>query len=79
MATLQVKNLPDELHNALRDRAVREGLTLSDLVVRMLRRELAMPSMADWLAAVRQRPSGRDIDVPALLDQVRTDIGDERP
>lgn len=78
MTTLQVKNLPPELHEALRARASAEGLTLSELVVRMLRRELALPSMTEWLAGVRQRPLGEDLDVPALLDEVRADLDSAR-
>ena len=74
MATLQVKHLPDELHAALRERAQREGTTLSDLVTRMLRRELALPSMAEWLATLKATPRrDADVDVAALLDEVRAE------
>jgi antitoxin FitA len=72
MATLQVKNVPDDVHAALRQRADREGTTLSELVIRMLRRELALPSMAEWLGDVSRRPAqDRDIDIESLLDAVR--------
>jgi antitoxin FitA len=75
MANLQVKNLPDELHDALRARAEREGRSLSDLVSTLLRREMALPAMTDWLAAnedtVRGHPAQGAVDVPALLDGVR--------
>jgi plasmid stability protein len=75
MANLQVKNLPDELHDALRARAEREGRSLSDLVSTLLRREMALPAMADWLAenddTVREHPAQGVVDVPALLDEVR--------
>ncbi len=75
MATLQIKQLPDELHAALRERARREGSTLTELVTRMLRRELALPSMTEWLATVTERPlRGSDIDVEQLLDEVREDL-----
>lgn len=74
MATLQIKQLPDELHAALRERARREGATLSELVTRMLHRELALPSMTEWLATLQARPGrGPDIDVSQLLDEVRAD------
>jgi len=72
MASLQVKNLPDELHAALRERAEREGTTLSELVTRALRREVALPSMADWLGDLgRLEPVDPGVDVPRLLDEVR--------
>lgn len=74
VATLQIKQLPDELHAALRERAQREGTTLSELVTRMLRRELALPSMTEWLAHLQARPShGSDIDVAGLMGEVRED------
>jgi hypothetical protein len=72
MANLQVKNLPDELHAALRERAELEGTTLSELVTRALRREVALPSMADWLEDLsRLDPIDPAVDVPQLLDKVR--------
>ncbi len=78
MATLQVKHLPDELHVELRRRAARCGVTMSELVTRMLRRELSLPTMADWLAEVSSTPvRDTDIDISALMDEVRAD--DARP
>ena len=75
MANLQVKNLPDDLHAELRARAAREGRTLSELVSTLLRNEMALPSMTDWLAAldevVARHPVQADVDVPALLDEIR--------
>ena len=39
---LQVRNLPDELHAALQERARSEGMTMSDYVTKVLRRDLAI-------------------------------------
>ncbi|MGH3728899.1 MAG: FitA-like ribbon-helix-helix domain-containing protein [Micromonosporaceae bacterium] len=74
MATLQVKNLDESLHTALRTRAEQEGTTLSELVTRIIRRELARPSMADWLTEVRKLPRHDRVDSAALIDEVRADI-----
>lgn len=71
MATLQVKHLPAELHAQLRERAAAEGLTLTDYVTRLVRRDLSRPSMTQWLAARPDGPPRADIDVEALLDDVR--------
>lgn len=71
MATLQVKNLPDELHAGLRERAAREGLTLSDYVTRLVRRDLRRPAMNEWLDGLAARPGRDDVDVVAVLDEVR--------
>lgn len=71
VATLQVKNLPDELHASLRERAAREGLTLSDYVTRLVRRDLRRPALNEWLDALTAHPVRAEVDVVALLDQVR--------
>lgn len=71
VATIQVKNLPDDLHAALRRRAELEGTTLSDLITRMLRRELSRPSMAEWLSNADLAPLDSDVDVAGALDEVR--------
>jgi plasmid stability protein len=56
MGNLQIKNLPDDVHEELRRRAAEQGLSLRDYVVRLIRRDLAMPSAKEWLAAVDERP-----------------------
>ena len=72
MANLQVKNVPEDLHAELRARAAREGTTLSELVTSLLRRELSLPSMAQWLDELETlEPFDVKIDVPRLLDEVR--------
>lgn len=71
MATLQLKNLPDELHAQLCDRAAREGLTLSDYVTRLIRRDLSRSFLDAWLDGLACRPVRPDLDVVALLDEVR--------
>lgn len=71
MATLQVKNLPDELHAQLRQRATSEGLSLTDYVTRLLRRELSRPSLTQWLAGRSSGAPRPDVDAVALIDAVR--------
>ena len=72
MANLQVKGLPDDLHEELRRRAEADGTTLSDLVTRMIRRELAVPSVSDWLAELAAQPArDDDLDVQSLMDEIR--------
>jgi plasmid stability protein len=76
MATLQIKRLPDDLHAELKRRAKAEHTTVSELATRMLRRELAFPSMSVWVAMVdAERPiRGRDLDVVAALDEARDEF-----
>jgi plasmid stability protein len=43
-ANLQIRNVPDELHRALKMRAAREGKSMSELLLDQLRATLALPS-----------------------------------
>lgn len=71
MATLQVKNLPDDVHAVLRQRAAAAGTTLSDLVTRVLVRETSRPSMPEWLADLEREPVRAPVDSVAAVDAAR--------
>jgi len=71
VANLQIKALPDEVHEELRRRARFEGISVRDYVLRMIRDDLETPSKAEWAARMRSRsplPIGND-----AADQVRAD------
>lgn len=74
MVMLQVKNLPDDLHAALAERARREGMTMSAYVTRVLRTDLARPTVREWILE-QEATDGppRPIDVTAALDAARAD------
>jgi hypothetical protein len=57
MKMIQVRNVPDELHRALKARAAMEGRTLSDYILDELPRLAEKPSAAQVLARVRARTS----------------------
>lgn len=74
MANLQIKNLPSQMHDALRARARAERITLSELVTRMLERELDTLSMHAWLEKrANSSLPNVNIDSVALLNTVRDD------
>ncbi|UJP08746.1 hypothetical protein L2X99_09455 [Microbacterium sp. KUDC0406] len=52
---LQVRNLPDEVHARLKERAAAERMSLSDYVARELERLVRYRSNAEILAAARAR------------------------
>jgi plasmid stability protein len=63
MGAIQVKDVPEELHEALRRRAVQEGMTLADYVLDLIRRDLGLPSRREWLERLATRePVGLDRD-----------------
>jgi hypothetical protein len=57
MKMIQVRNVPDELHRSLKERAAREGTTMSDLILSELPRVAKRPSPAQLLERILQRPA----------------------
>lgn len=74
MSMLQVKNLPEDLHAALAERARTEGMTMSAYVTRLIRADLHRPTIRQWVGEMREhdRPM-RDIDVLDALDRARNE------
>lgn len=69
MANLQIKNLPEELHEALRRRAAAEGTTVRAYVFDLIRRDLDRPSPQEWLARLEQLERARP--APSAAELVR--------
>ena len=66
---LQVKNVPAELHDRLRQRARLQNRTLSDLVLAAIERELARQ---EWLDRLRTRPEvGLGVSAASLVEEER--------
>lgn len=60
MKTIQVRNVPDEVHRALRTRAAAAGVSLSDFALGELERAAERPPVADLLARARSRAGGAE-------------------
>jgi len=56
--TIQVRNVPDEVHSTLRTRAAAAGVSLSDFALGELERAAARPPVADLLRRARNRAGG---------------------
>jgi antitoxin FitA len=56
---VQVRNVPPELHRKLKARAAIEGLSMSDFVMRELRKALDRPTRQEILDRLRTRPVRR--------------------
>ncbi len=70
--TIQVRDLDDDVYEALRRRASEAGLTVPELLRREATRLAARPTVEEWLARTRRRPSQIDrADVLAALDELR--------
>ena len=71
MSTLQIRNLPDELHALLSERSARLDMSMSEYVTRLLRDDLSRPLFDDWADAIRGDGPRRPIDTGGALDAVR--------
>ena len=74
MATLQVKNVPDELHEAVRARADAEGMTISAFLLRTIAQAVERPALTTWLDDVLDwhgEEASRSYDIAAVMDEVR--------
>lgn len=69
--TLQVRNVPDEVHEALRRRANESGVSLSEYVLREILVNATKPSNADIFA--RLAPLRGDFSTTEILDAIHAD------
>ncbi|HZN19462.1 MAG TPA: hypothetical protein VFB84_14975 [Micromonosporaceae bacterium] len=49
-ATLQIRNVPDDVHAAVRIRAVEAGMSVSDYLLDLVREMVTRPTMAQVVA-----------------------------
>ena len=56
MSSVQVKNVDEETHELLRQRAAAAGVTLGEYVLELIRKDLRTPSRAEWFARLRALP-----------------------
>lgn len=53
MATIQIKNIPDSLRKRLEKQAEKKNLTINEIVLEAIEREL---ERREWLARVPKKP-----------------------
>jgi plasmid stability protein len=75
MSAIQVKNVPQQLHDRLRERARNEGRSLSEYVLEVLERDLTLPSTREWLDGLKRDPV-TDVspgEIPRLIREARAE------
>jgi antitoxin FitA len=69
---MQVRDVPDKIHNVLKARAAREGMSLSDFIKRELERIATRPSMREWLEGTQQtKPISTKISPVQAIRELR--------
>lgn len=70
--TIQIRDVPDDVHGILKARAAREGMSLSAFLKRELQRTAERPSMQEWLDRTQQaKPVSVDITPEQAVSEVR--------
>lgn len=69
MKTVQIRNVPDELHRRLKARAAMDGRSLSELALAELRKAMERPTRTELLERVRARE--RAVVSESAADAVR--------
>lgn len=73
--SIQIRNVPDEIHRTLRVRAAAAGMSLSDYLLRDITRLAGRPPVADVILRAGSRSGGADLEV--IVEAVRS--GRDRP
>ena len=74
MANVQVRNVPEDIHRKLKERAAHQRLSLSDYLLREMQAIVDRPSMEEWLEKLEKRSKVRLSTNPA--DIIREQRGD---
>jgi hypothetical protein len=70
MKMIQIRNVPDDLHRALKVRAAQEGSTLSDYILAELPRLADRPTPAQVMQRIRHRTA---VGGPPAADVIRAE------
>jgi hypothetical protein len=77
--TIQIRDLDDDVYAALVRRGAESGLTVPELLRREAARLAARPTVEEWLARTRRRPSAlSSAEVLDALDEQRGPWPDAR-
>lgn len=73
MPSIQIKNVPDETHAVLRQRAARAGQSLQEYLRSKLVADAGRRTLEEIFADVERRRDGLDVDVDELIGAVHDD------
>lgn len=70
---IQIRNVPDEVHRKLKVKAAKEGLSLSDLLLREATRVADTPTIQEWIEMVRADPPVAGLTAQQIVDDIRAE------
>jgi antitoxin FitA len=69
---IQIRNVPDEVHRALKMRAAKEGTSLSEFLLREITKVAERPTLEEFFQRLRQRePVALDEDPAVTIRKLR--------
>jgi hypothetical protein len=71
MSAIQIKRVSPELHEQLRRRAHQEGQTLSEYALRVLERDIRMPSTKEWLDGLKGGMPATGVSSEEIVDLIQ--------
>ena len=79
MPAIQIRNVPEEIHRLVSARARAQGKSMQQYLFALLEREAGFArnhEILDEIAAWPSRPTGKKIDIEAVIDaaRARTDV-----
>jgi hypothetical protein len=63
---IQIRNVPDDLHKAIKIKAAKSGMSLSDYLLRMIAEDAQQLTLEEWFQRVRQREPVELVEDPAV-------------
>jgi antitoxin FitA len=69
---IQIRNVPDDVHKALKIRATKEGMSLSDFLLREVTKVAKQPTLEEMIERIRRRePVELDEDPAVTIRKLR--------
>ncbi len=70
---IQIRNVPESLHRLIKSRAAIEGLSLSDYLLKDIKRKAAKPTMKEWMDELHRttRPRVGSVGAAEIIRELR--------
>ena len=75
---IQIRNVPDELHRTLKERAAKSGMSLSDYLLSEIEQVAEKPTLREWLDRVSSREPVEVDEMPEEIIRRMRDAEDPR-